>query len=209
MLESGPPESYQPWAVIDALVGLGLSKLDDLEVVGADINPRVVDHLRRERVAPPLLHLVSGLDASPKFTLEVGYREYIAQLGHSIGVARRPAETNGRLSTLIEVQPPAARVLSSERADIVTERLSGPPFDLVIATNILPYFDDVELTLALANTAAMLAPGGILLHNDARPGLREIADAAGLPLQQARQAPIAAVAGAAPLVDTIFLHRRK
>jgi len=78
----------------------------------------------------------------------------------------------------------------------------------VIATNILPYFDDVELTLAVANIAAMLAPGAFLLHNEPRPGLREIAEAAGLPLQQTRQAPIAAVAGAVPLVDTIFLHRR-
>jgi chemotaxis methyl-accepting protein methylase len=141
-------------------------------------------------------------------TLDAGYREYIAQLGHSIGLARRVADTNGRPSKLVEVQPSAARVLSAERVDIVTERLAAQPFDLVIATNILPYFDDVELTLAVANIAAMLAPGGILLHNEPRPGLREIAEAAGLPLQQARQAPIAAVAGAPPLVDTIFLHRR-
>lgn len=207
-IDSTPPESYQPWAVIDALAGLGLSRLDDLAVVGADINPRVVDQLRRARAAPPLLHLVSGLDASPRLTLDAGYREYIAQLGHSIGLARPVADTNGRLSKLVEVQPSAARVLSAERVDIVTERLAAQPFDLVIATNILPYFDDVELTLAVANIAAMLAPGGILLHNEPRPGLREIAEAAGLPLQQARQAPIAAVAGAPPLVDTIFLHRR-
>src|SRR5436190_21871740 len=59
MLEVGPPESYQPWAVIDALIGLGLSSLDDLEVVGGDINPRVVEHLRSARQAPPVLQLVS------------------------------------------------------------------------------------------------------------------------------------------------------
>ena len=42
-----PPESYQPWAVIDALVSTGLARLDDLEVTAADINPRVIAHLRR------------------------------------------------------------------------------------------------------------------------------------------------------------------
>ena len=78
----------------------------------------------------------------------------------------------------------------------------------MIATNILPYFDDQELALATGNIAAMLAPGGILLHNEPRPALREIAAAAGLPLEQSRQAPIATVAGAPPLADTIFLHRR-
>ena len=208
-VDSAPPESYQPWAVIDALVGLGLARLDDLDVVAADIIPRVVGHLERARSAPPLLHLVSGLDLSTKLTLEADYREYFAQLGRSIGVTRQQAaEHNGRLTKLVEMQAPAARALSAERVDIVTERLSGAPFDLVIATNIFPYLDDMELTMALANVAGMLAPGGALLHNEPRPGLREIAEAAGLPLQQSRQAPIATVAGAPPLADTIWLHRR-
>jgi hypothetical protein len=57
--EEGPPESYQPWAVIDTLLTLGLSRTDDLEVVAADINPRVVNHLRRSRFKAPRLTLVS------------------------------------------------------------------------------------------------------------------------------------------------------
>jgi SAM-dependent methyltransferase len=208
-VDSALPESYQPWAVIDALVGLGLARLDGLDVVAADINPRVVEHLERARSTPPVLHLISGLDLTTKLTLEADYHEYFAQLGRSIGVTRQQAaETKGRLTKLVQVQAPAARVLSAERADIVTERLFGAPFDLVIATNIFPYLDDVELTMALANVAGILAPGGILLHNEPRPGLREIAEAAGLPLQQSRQAPIAIVAGAPPLADTIWLHRR-
>ena len=39
----------------------------------------------------------------------------------------------------------------------------------MIATNILPYFDDQQLALAASNIAAMLAPGGVFLHNEARP----------------------------------------
>ena len=53
LLEASPPESYQPWAVMDALVSQGLARFGDLEVVGADINPRVVSHLRRARDTPP------------------------------------------------------------------------------------------------------------------------------------------------------------
>ena len=78
----------------------------------------------------------------------------------------------------------------------------------MVATNILPYFDDVELTLAISNIAAMLSPGGILLHNEPRAALRELATGAGLRLEQSRQAPIARVAGAPPLADTVWLHRR-
>ena len=59
-----------------------------------------------------------------------------------------------------------------------------------------------------SNIAAMLSPGGLLLHNEQRAALREIAQAAGLPIEQSRQAPIATVTGAPPLADTIFLHRR-
>lgn len=210
LIDDVPPESYQPWAVIDALVGLGLARLDDLEVVGADINPRVVDRLRTARSSPPSLRLESGLRQSPQLTLERDYAEYFAQLGNAIGVSPGAAtERGGRLVKTVRVTPSAARVLSAEPLDVVTQRLTGAPFDLAIATNILPYFDDTELALALSNVSAMLAPGGVLLHNDLRPSFRDIAASAGLPMEQSRQAPIARVAGAPPLADTIFVYRRR
>jgi hypothetical protein len=225
LVDDVPPESYQPWAVIDALVGLGLSRVDDLAVVGADINPRVVDHLRRAAAAPPALRLESGLRQTPQVSFERDYRDYFAQLGNAIAASREPAaERDGRLvkpirvtpaaartlsaTPLFRVTPAAARTLSATPLDIVTERLPGEPFDVIVATNILPYFDDVELSLALSNIAAMLAPGGVLLHNEPRPTLRDIAAAVGLTLEQSRQAPIARVTGAPPLADTVFLHRR-
>ena len=39
-------------------------------------------------------------------------------------------------------------------------------FDLVIATNVFVYYDNLEQTLALANISAMLKPGGFLLSNN-------------------------------------------
>jgi hypothetical protein len=208
-IDEAPPESYQPWGVIDALVGLGLARLDDLDIVCADINPRVVDHLQRARTTPPSLRLESGLEQTPQLSLESDYRDYFARLGDAISSASAPvAESHRRLTKTVHVLPAAARALTAERLDIVTERLTAEPFDLAIATNILPYFDDTELALAMSNISAMLAPGGILLHNDLRSSLAEIAAAAGLPQEQSRQAPIARVTGAPPLADTIFLHRR-
>jgi hypothetical protein len=54
--------------------------------------------------------------------------------------------------------------------NVVAERLDplpeGDQFDLVIATNILVYYDVLEQSLALANIAAMLRPGGFLLSNN-------------------------------------------
>ena len=209
LIDASPPESYQPWAVIDALVDLGLARLDDLHVIGADINPRVVSHLQRERAEPPLLRLASGLREGPQLVIERGYREYFARLGDAIAASGEPVrEAGGRLMKNVRVGTAAAQALAATRLDIVTERLDGP-VDLVIATNVLPYFDEVELALAISNIASMLAPGGVFLHNEPRASLPELARAAGLPLQQSRQVPIARVAGAPPLADTIFLHRRQ
>jgi SAM-dependent methyltransferase len=43
---------------------------------------------------------------------------------------------------------------------------AGQQFDLVIATNILLYYDVFEQSLAMANVARMLRPGGVFLTND-------------------------------------------
>jgi chemotaxis methyl-accepting protein methylase len=108
----------------------------------------------------------------------------------------------------VKVRPSAARTLQAQRLDIVTQRLGAAPFDLVIATNILPYFDDVQLMLALSNVAAMLAPGGVLLHNEARPLVGEVTAALNLPFQQSRHGTIATVRGAPPLGDSVWIHKR-
>ena len=206
-----PPESYQPWAVIDALVANGLARLDDLEVTAADINPRVVAHLRRSRAAPPTLSLISEIAETEAVTFSHDYRDYFAVLGtHLSGDPARVQERAGHLYKSVRVGAPAARTLHAEPLDIVTERLTGAPFDLVIATNILPYFDDRQLTLAASNIAAMLAPGGVFLHNEARPVLGDLSAAVGLPFEQSRHAVIATVKGAsAPLFDSVFIHTKK
>jgi hypothetical protein len=212
LVEAGPPESYQPWAVIDALLALGLSRTDDLEVVAADINPRVVEHLRRASTTPPSLPLVSEIRATDAVALSAEYRDYFAGLGRAAGDPdARPTLTarKGHLAKTVRVKRDVARTLRSASLDIVTERLDAPPFDLVIATNILPYFDDVQLMLALTNIASMVAPGGTFLHNEPRPVLGDITQSLGLRFEQSRHAIIATVRGApAPLGDSVFLHRR-
>jgi hypothetical protein len=210
-LRDTPPESYQPWAVIDALVAMGLSRLEDLQVTAADINPRVVDHLRRARIAPPVLSMASDIAERGGVTFSREYREYFEELGRHIA-DRPPAERGhqdaaGHLRKSLRIGSAPAGVLRPEPLDIVTERLTGPAFDLVIATNILPYFDDPRLALATANIGAMLAPGGVFLHNEARPLLGELSAAVGMPFEQSRHAVIAAIKGAtAPLYDSVFMH---
>ena len=210
LLENGSPESYQPWAVIDALLSLGLSRINDLSVVGADINPRVVEHLARARTSPPELTLVSGIAESATVHLTEEYRLYFNQVGTGIASGFMPPRTPVSGHLFKTIRPPAdiARSLSAEDLDVVTSRLSSAPFDLIIATNILPYFDDTQLMLAMSNVAAMLAPGGMFLHNEPRPILGDITEAVGLRFEQLRRVTIASVMDGAPLTDVVMLHRK-
>lgn len=211
LIESGPPESYQPWAIIDALLSLGVARADALEVVAADINPRVVAHLRRAVKDPPTLTLVSGIAESATVSFTEDYRDYFKSLGVAIGMTPLAplAVDRGHLRKAVRVRSEIGRLLRAETVDIVTERLAGERYDVIVATNILPYFNDVQLTMAMSNIGGMLAPGGMFLHNEPRPLLRELADALGLPVAQTRHAIIANVRGAAaPLFDSVWIHRR-
>jgi len=202
--EAGPPQSYQPWAVMDALLALGLSRAGDVVVVAADINPRVVQHLRRARDRPPVLTLASEIRENDDVSLSREYREYFERLGSAIG---SPSANEPLLKT-VRVTQVVSSAVQAETLDIVTERLTGAPFDLIVATNILPYFDEPQLALAMVNIAGMLAPGGTFLHNEGRPSMGDLTTALGLPLEQSRHAVIAKVRGAPPLGDSIWLHRK-
>jgi hypothetical protein len=63
------------------------------------------------------------------------------------------------------VRPPVVLSVTPVDLNIVTERIDLQ-FDLVIATNILLYYDVFEQSLAAVNIAKMLRPGGFLLTNN-------------------------------------------
>ena len=70
----------------------------------------------------------------------------------------------------MRVRPAIVSVVSPADVNIVLQRLelqAGSRFDLIIATNILVYYDVFEQSLALANIEGMVRPGGFLLSNNA------------------------------------------
>ena len=210
MIEAVDPQSYQPLAVIDALLALSLTSERDLQVCSVDVNPRVVRALRTVR-APLTLHVFTGVVETPDQPFRPEYRTYVRDLGRAIGdttAAPRPIASDRHYQHSIAVRPAVARAMSAERLNVVTQRLVGePPFDVAVATNVLTYFDDRQLALALANIAAMLRPGGYLLHNESRPGLIDTAARLGLSLLHTRTA-ILGGQPARPLYDTVWLHQK-
>lgn len=93
--------------------------------------------------------------------------------------------TNQARMTCVDIRPEALEVLNPEdcspvAGDVVLD--GWPRADLVVATNVLVYLDDVALTVAFANLARNISAGGCLIHNDARFAARAAGAAAGLPV---------------------------
>lgn len=175
-----PPQTVQPFAVLDALEQLGLvSARGDPEIVLLDISPRVIDHVRRARArAAANVGYTLNLPLSRKTPWVPEVRTYWLNFGGRIG-APVPATAPDAVADLAEVRavrarPSAVRRMSALDFDIVSDRLDGAAFDLVIATNVFLYYDTLDQALAMSNVESMLKPGAFLLANVSSPGLASV-----------------------------------
>ena len=163
----------QAVALADSLVRLGLSRSESLSVTAFDISPRVLDHLERARTRGAagegyVLHLPRPREGwAPPFVAYWG-RFGDAVAGPAEAVV--PPPTAGPLEVrAVRVRPELAAAVHPLDLNVVYQRLDLPPaerFDLVVATNILVYYDTFEQSLALANVARMTAVGGLFLSNN-------------------------------------------
>jgi hypothetical protein len=193
-----PPQSYQPFAVADALLSLGLSTNPQIHCV--DINGRVIDFFHNfPRRNPPILYLFSPPG-------DPDYLEYFENLGQAIGAAHR----NGPLDKQIRVRKGIAASITAEKLNVITRRPadSTASYDLAVATNVLVYFNDAELVLALSNISSQLADGGYFLHNEVRPAMEAYAQAAGLTLVENRTLRVA-MGARTPLYDAFSLLQKQ
>jgi len=186
--EDSPPRSYQPYALADSLLRLGLAERGALTIDCVDINPRVVDHIRSFPATDRRLRLLYG-SGDPDWS------GYFDSLGKAAGQ---------REGSLFTVDRAVANGIRGMRMNILTERLSES-YDLAVATNVLVYFNDKELGLALSNIAHSLRAGGHLLHNDLRPAVQEWAGRLRLPVVHARTVRIDSER---PLFDGVVLQVR-
>jgi hypothetical protein len=196
--ERYPPQSYQPFAIADALLSLGLSTNPKIHCL--DINDRVIDFFHHfPRRKPPILYLFSPPG-------DPDYLQYFEGLGRAIGVSH----PNGSLEKQIRVRNEVAASITAEKLNVITRRPvdATAPYDLAVATNVLLYFNDAELELALSNISSVLTNGGYLLHNELRPAIDTYAQAAGLTLIENRTLRVATGAKA-PLYDAFSLLQKQ
>jgi hypothetical protein len=172
-----PQQTIQPFAVIDSLIRLELAQPDDLRVTTFDLSPRVNQHLEaaiqraRSGEAYVLQLPLAADDSSHQWNPNLV--KYWKQFGGAIGdetPAMAPPSNAGTVRVrAVRVRPEVVRSIVPRDVNIVLERLEAlradDRFDVIVATNILVYYDAFEQALALANVSAMLRPGGFFLTN--------------------------------------------
>jgi hypothetical protein len=167
-----PPQATQPFAVIDSLRRLGLAKAD-LRLTTFDLSPRVNLHLqaasrRAGAGSPYVVMLPRDRDSRWRPELSSFWKAFGSRIGEALPATISPPE--GVELRAIRVHPEIVSSIDVRELNVVLERLAPLPdderFDLIVATNILVYYGVFEQSLALANIASMLRPGGLLLSNN-------------------------------------------
>lgn len=213
LIDEFEPQTYQPFAVADALLSLNLADASKLTIHCVDISDRVVEHIKSLKSKKDTsLSIVSGIAETPFRSLTPEFKAYFAGLGRSVGSVQTLAASerlSSHLKKSVLLSPGVINVLTADNLNIVTERYEpSPDYDLVIVTNVFPYFSRPELLFALSNIASMMHLDAYLIHNDLLSIPSIFVTALGLPLKEARTVLIASGQGQ-PLFDGIALHRKE
>jgi hypothetical protein len=177
-----PPQSTQPFAVIDTLARLKLADPATIELTTLDISSRVNRHLERARKDAAAgkwytMQLLSDPADQWNKDYAAGFLNYWQHLGSEIGKpAQRiavPQAAGNIWNRAVSVRPAVVERVTPVDMNVVFQTVPLTPdkqFDLVIGTNIFVYYDSFEQSLARNNLATMIKPGGYLITNEALAG---------------------------------------
>jgi hypothetical protein len=208
-----PPQTTQPFAVLDSLFRLGLAKPGDIELDTFDISSRVNLHIemagKNAALGRPYTVQLPWFsdgrwsdDFRAKFTQY--WQDLGAQIGQPVVAIPVPQEATGFTTKAVEIRPAVVSRIKPVDMNIVFQRLPlapGERFDLIIGTNIFLYYGGFEQALARANVAAMLKPGGYLLSND------KLEDTVPAGLEQVMVTEIP-MTGPPVITDYVYCYRR-
>jgi len=169
-----PLQTLQPFALVDSLLRLEMARASDLRVTVFDISSQSLDHIsqaipRARSRQPYTLQLV--LDRTRAWNS--GALNYWRRLGERIGSNVNPLPAPSQIRNVdrraVRIAPEIVTALDPQPLNIVTQHIestASQKFDLIVATNILLYYDRFEQALALLNIESMLNTGAVALFND-------------------------------------------
>lgn len=172
-----PQQTTQPFALVDSLLRLGLSRKDELQVTSLDISPRVNQHLDRIRQRARLgSSYIVQLPLKSDRAWKSGATAFWRHMGEFIGSPATPVAAPPSVGKLeiraLRIPPEVILCVTPKDLNVVWQRMdlpAGKRYDLVIATNILVYYDEFQQALALDNLQSMIRENGFLLTNNGLP----------------------------------------
>jgi hypothetical protein len=209
-----PPQTIQPFALADTLIRLGLADQDELRVTTFDVSPQVNDHLEAARqradAGVGYVFVIPRNIDMPWEPILVAFWELLGlHIGEPVEAFPAPPNAGNVRTRAIRVRPQFVRAITPRDLNIVLQRLeplaADERFDLIVATNVLLYYDIFDQSLALVNIATMLRPGGILLSNTGVFALP------GIPMDMIGSAEVAemTVPGIGVIRDRVTWYRRQ
>lgn len=165
-----PLQTLQPFGLADSLIRLGLAHASDLRVGVFDISTQPLDHITRaiRSGRPYTIQLVLDELRAWNPDAMAYWRRFGDRIGTSVEPMSAPPQVRSVLPKAVEIRPDIVRLLEPAPLNIVTQR-PDEQYDLVVATNILVYYDTFDQALASLNIQAMMSLGGIFLANSSLP----------------------------------------
>ncbi len=172
-----PLQTIQPFAVLDSLVRLGLSDKSGAELTAFDLNRTVLDHVKRVAGAGKAgrgytIQLPRDLTADWNDEAAGYWRQFGSGVGTEVPAIAIPKTLAQTTTRAVKIRPTVAARMKTADLNIVaqtTDLEEGAGFDLIVATNILVYYDHFEQAVAMAGIARLLNHGGIFLCNNVLP----------------------------------------
>jgi hypothetical protein len=205
-----PQQTTQPFAIVDTLSRLGLGA-SAIGVTAFDVSPGILRHLKAARTRARSgggYTLVLARNAGRPWAPGIveSWDRFGDRIGRPAPVPAPPASAGRAEVRGVVVRPSVVSSIDAEDLDIVVERpvtaANTDRFDLVIATNILIYYDLFDQSLALSNVAAMLRPGGVFLTND------RVFELPGSPLRTLGETEVSYMEPPTGLGDRIIWYQR-
>jgi hypothetical protein len=172
-----PLQTIQPFATLEAVARQGLGRPEETTVVTADLNVAVNTHVwrlaERGRAGQPYTVQLPRLTSAEWSPAAVSYWEHFGELlGNPVKALPVPMVVNDVKVRAVAIRPRYAAQMQWFDLNIVTQTMDVPEghgFDLVIATNVLVYYDLFQQALAMGNIAHLMNHGGVFLCNHALP----------------------------------------
>lgn len=209
-----PQQTIQPFAVIDSLMRLELAAPERFQLTTVDLSPRINHHLEaaRQRARADgayVVELPRNMDPPWTPSLATYWERFGDKIGEEADAVAVPPSAGSVRVRAVRVRPSVVLSIIPQDVNIVLQRLeplaADEQFDLIIATNILVYYDVFEQSLALANVATMLRPGGLFVTNNA------VFELPAIPLEWSGDKDVIyfRLPGIGDTIDRLFWYRRK